>query len=166
MPAMASGSNTSPSSLTLTDTQLAFIEKLSAFSKQVGLSKSIFRVLGLLAVCQPPEQSAQNIQTALNLSAGSVSMAMTFLTKMKLVERVKLPNDRQYYYMLAPDGFEKAFEQRLGIVVQARKLIDDALTNDPENPRLSKWRDFYAFNEAELRSVIFKMKADGEQQKP
>lgn len=151
---MTAHSETSP----LTDYQLAFIEQLAGFSKQVGLPKSTFRVVGFLAICQPPAQSARSIQLALGLSAGSVSTATTFLTKMKLVERVKLPGDRQYYYRLNPDGFVQAMELRLLVLAQAKALVEGTLANEPANRRLSKWRDFYAIEEAEILAALTRLK--------
>ena len=143
--------------LALHPQQRAFIERRGALSRQIGMPKSTFRVMGLLGVCQPAEQSAQVIQATLGLSTGSVSIALTTLTKLQMVERLRLPNERPYYYRLNPDGFKRALELRLHITTQAKYDVDTMAQLDPVNERLEKWRDFYALEQTSIHDVLAKM---------
>ena len=57
-----------------------FVEDLGLLALDLGTPRANVRVLGWMVVCDPPEQSAQDIQAGLKLSAGSVSAATRMLT--------------------------------------------------------------------------------------
>src|SRR5688572_14171868 len=83
-----------------------------AFALQTGFSKSTAKVFAFLLLCDPIEESAQDIQKALSLSVGSVSEAVNMLTRVGLVERVTVPGSRRRFYALQPHGFKQSIRKR------------------------------------------------------
>lgn len=131
--------NTTP----LTSEQMVYIEKVGAFCYTFGTPLSMGRVLGLLLICRPVHQSADEIREKLHMSVGGVSTAVSALQRAGLVERVTFPEDRRYYYQLDSKGWERSLQYRLNALVSAKDLAADGLKIDPENQRLVDMLQFY-----------------------
>jgi hypothetical protein len=57
------------------DWQDAFVEEFAALGPELGLPRAMMRITAWMMVCDPPEQSARQIQNGLHLSAAAVSAA-------------------------------------------------------------------------------------------
>ncbi len=110
------------------DWRAGFVERFGALGREMGLSPAVGRQLGWLVVCDPPEQSAEQIRAALRLSAGSVSTGMASLARHGLVDRLAFPPDRRSYYRVAPDGWRRLLATRLGAIAGIRRVADEALS--------------------------------------
>lgn len=130
-------------SAVLTSEQMVYIEKVGAFCYTFGTPLSMGRVLGLLLVCKPAHQSADEIREKLHMSVGGVSNAVSAMQRSGLVERVTFPDDRRYYYRLNPKGWEQSLQYRLNAIVSAKDLASDGLKIDPSNQRLVDMLHFY-----------------------
>ena len=138
-----------------------FIEELGGLVLDAGMPRAVVRVLGWMAVCQPPEQTASAIGSALKLSSGSVSTATHMLVDSGMLERIARPGDRHIYYRLHPGGWARALEVRFQDLVQMRKVADKALDSagDECDHRLRDMRDLYARFETNLDALL---KRDGD----
>lgn len=141
----------------LTKAQVAYIDKFGAFGGELGVPRSVARVLGLLLVCQPPEQSSQAIQHQLGLSSGSVSAATTLLVRARLIECVHFQGDRQFYFRLDPAGWRRAFYNRLGAIRAMRELAEEGLALDGANQRVAEMGKVYAWAETEFAELAKKL---------
>jgi DNA-binding transcriptional regulator GbsR (MarR family) len=122
-----------------------FVEEMEAYGTAAGLPRSMARVLGYLTVCEPPEQTASDIQAALGLSAGSVSSAVSNLVRTELIDRVRRPNDRQYYYLVKPDSWKRSLLRSFRAVDHGVAIAENGLKSMPGNVRLKAMRDMYIF---------------------
>lgn len=132
-------------------------EAAIAFAVQTGFTKSTAKVFALLLLCNPIEQSAQDIQEALSLSAGTVSEAVNTLIRVGLVERVAVPGYRRHFYALQPPGFKQAIRQRAQTVSMARDLAERGLALHPDNERLATMKTVYSLFEAEMEQILKRM---------
>lgn len=133
------------------------VDAAIAFAVQTGFSKSAAKVFALLLVCDPMQQSARDMQKALNLSVGTVSEAVNMLIRVGLVDRVTVPGDRRHFYALQPHGFKQAIRQRAQTVSMARELAEKGLILQPGNKRLSMMKDVYSLFESEMENILNRM---------
>jgi DNA-binding transcriptional regulator GbsR (MarR family) len=131
-----------------------FADEIGLFFEDNGLPRMPGRVLGWLLVCDPPQQSADELAAALQASRGSISMAMQLLQGSGAVQRVAVPGSRRTYYRLTPGFWLREAEEKAAIAARWRKLAErglDLLADRPEDgrQRLQEMHDMYAFFEEE-----------------
>jgi DNA-binding transcriptional ArsR family regulator len=138
------------------DWRAEFVEHFGVVGYDMGLPRTMTRLLGWLVICNPPHQSAQQLQAALKLSAGSVSTGLGELARAGLVERVSFPGDRHVYCRIKPDGWQQLLAARVRVLVEIRDLADRALTagGGEADHRLLELRDFYALFERLMTGIL------------
>ena len=138
------------------DWRAEFVEHFGVVGYDMGLPRSMTRLLGRLVICDPPHQSAQQLQAALGLSAGSVSTGLGELTRAGLVERISFPGDRHTYCRIKPDGWQQLLAARVRVLIGIRDLADRALTaaGGEADHRLLEFRDFYASFEQMMTGIL------------
>ncbi|HXX88781.1 MAG TPA: MarR family transcriptional regulator [Acidimicrobiales bacterium] len=138
------------------DWRTRFVEQFGGVGDDMGLSRSMTRLLGWLVVCDPAHQSAGQIQEALGLSAGSVSTGMAALVRAGLVDRLSLRGDRHTYYRIRAGGWQLLLAARLRVLSEIRHVADDALSqaHGHGDDRLRELRDFYAWCEREFTRLV------------
>jgi len=136
--------------------RLEFVEGLGVLAQEMGVARSMARVLGWMVVCEPPEQSAADIQTALELSAGAVSSATRFLVGSAMLERTAHRGDRHIYYRLRSGTWEGVLESRLRTLVQLRRVADRGLqaAGNEADGRICELRDIYAWFEDHVDRLL------------
>ena len=132
-----------------------FVEQVGSHD-DVGLPRSLARVLAWLIVCEPRHQSVEQLRGALELSSGSVSAATTALVRAGIVARRSFPGDRRTYYELRPDGWQRLLASRLRLLAEVRQVAEEAIASAAggENERLRAMRDFYAACEAQFAKLL------------
>jgi len=140
------------------DWRSVFVEEMGVLAYELGVPRSMVRVLGWMAVCDPPEQSAKDIQCALMLSAGAVSSATRMLIGTGMLERLAHPGDRRIHYRLRSGSWEGALEARLRTLSQLRVVADRAIRSagDDADERLHDLHDVYAWFEEQLDNLLAK----------
>ncbi|WP_306363599.1 GbsR/MarR family transcriptional regulator [Nocardia sp. CC227C] len=138
----AAESNTAP-----TDAQLAFVEDFALVLERMGLVRMVGRTVGWLLVCDPPEQTFNQIAEALRASKGSISSSLKTLTTMGWVDKVGKPGDRRDYYSVRPGILPELTRQQAGMydgltATTARGL---ALFDDPDGEDAARVRDMHEF---------------------
>lgn len=90
-----------------------FVEELGALGPEIGFPRAMMRITAWMMVCDPPEQSAQQIRDGLRLSAAAVSAAARQLIAAGMLERVSRPGDRRIYYRLASGSWDAPLRAKL-----------------------------------------------------
>ncbi|MEQ7010254.1 MarR family transcriptional regulator [Actinopolymorpha sp. B17G11] len=139
-----------------------YVEEIGLYFAGVGLPRMPGRVLGWLLVCDPPHQSADELAAALQVSSGSISMAVQMLVRAGAVERYAKPGSRRTYYRLRPGFWLHEAEEKAKQAAEWHKLADRGLEmlgqldedgGDDRSQRLRQMRDMYAFLEVEYARI-------------
>lgn len=142
---------------TLSSRQLAYLSEFSAFARSYGLPNSAARILGFLLICEPSRQTAQSIKLALKLSTGGVSIGVTLLAEIGMIERIRIPGSKQYCYEILPGNFQRAILGRLESARESRRLAEKGLKINRANERLIAMREVFGLIETELPHIIQKL---------
>jgi DNA-binding transcriptional regulator GbsR (MarR family) len=134
-----------------------FVDNMGLFGLESGIPRSVARLMGYMLICQPPQQSAIEIQKNLSMSAGAVSNALLLLQRVGLVRRVVVSGQRQLHYEIDADGWHRTIEQRFQSIPRAIKLAEAGLELYPDNPRLQSMRSTYAAFDHEITAIIAKL---------
>jgi DNA-binding transcriptional regulator GbsR (MarR family) len=135
--------------------QHEFVERMGALGDTTGLPPSFTLVFAWLIVCDPPQQSVEQLRARLGLSSGSISSATTTLIRLGLVERVSQPGQRRLAYRLRPRAWERLLQMRLDATRRICATADDALAHVPgPHERLREMRAVLAHFESTLTSLL------------
>lgn len=122
-------------------------------------------MFGWLVVAEPAQQSSEQLQAALGLSAASVSAATSGLVAAGIAIRSSLPGDRRTYYALHHDGSRRLLARHVQALTELRQAADSALAaargKPPPGPRVQAWREVLAGCEAALSMALAAAPADG-----
>jgi DNA-binding MarR family transcriptional regulator len=136
------------------DWQVEFMERLATLSEVSGLPPSHVRVFAWMIVCDPPEQSVDDLRRALGLSAGAISMATSMLIRIGIVERISRPGERRLLYRFHARGWERLLRLRLESMAQMRRAGEDALENAPGQDRLSGMCELFVHYERSTAELL------------
>ena len=136
-----------------------FIEEIGLFFEQRGVPRMAGRILGYLLICDPPQQSMDELATALQASKGSISTMTRLLIQLGLVERVGLPGHRRDYFRLKTGAWTQALRAGISFLSTFRELAERGLRLVDDQPpeqrqRLQEMRDLYAFFEREFPRLL------------
>jgi DNA-binding transcriptional regulator GbsR (MarR family) len=117
------------------------------------------RVLGWLLVCDPPEQTMQDISEQLQASMGSVSTMTRLLDQVGVIERVSLPGDRRVRFRVRPSTWARAMEAQLERTRSLQEITERGLAlledSSPERrARLEITRRYTSFYLDELPPLL------------
>jgi hypothetical protein len=134
----------------------SFVEELGALGPEVGIPRAMMRVTAWMMVCQPPEQSAQEIQAGLGLSAAAVSTATRQLISAGMLERVSRRGDRHIYYRLASGSWDAPLEAKLRALGRLRQVAESGIeaAGGRADYRLIEMRDAFAWFEDEMGQYL------------
>jgi hypothetical protein len=109
-----------------------------------------------MMVCEPPEQSAQEIQAGLGLSAAAVSMATRQLISAGMLERVSRRADRHIYYRLASGSWDAPLEAKWRALGRLRQVADRGIeaAGGRADYRLIEMRNAFAWFEDEMGQYL------------
>ncbi len=116
-----------------------FVEQMGLICEYDNLPRIAGRILGLLIV-EEGAFSLRELAEKLQVSRGSVSTNARMLTDVGVVERVSLPGDRQDYYQLAPNPFERMLGRMMVGLKQAVAIFDEAAASFPNDRQTAKER--------------------------
>jgi DNA-binding transcriptional regulator GbsR (MarR family) len=137
------------------DWQRDFLARMGALGDTTGLPPSFTQVFAWLIVCEPPQQSVEQLRAALGLSAGAISAATTTLIRLGLVERVSQVGQRRLAYRLRPRAWERLLRLRLDATREIGATADDALVHVPgPHERLREMRAVLAHFESTLSALL------------
>lgn len=139
--------------------QVGFADEMGLFYEDLGLPRVWGRVLGWLLLCEPAQQSAEDLATVLHASRGSISTTTRSLVRAGLVERHTIRGDRRTYYQLRPGAWMSVLEGQVQTTKRMRELADrglDLLDGEPaeRRRRLEEMHDLTAFYEREAPALL------------
>jgi hypothetical protein len=119
------------------DRIMHWVERVATFCvEEWGLPPITGRVLGLLMICDPPEQSAGDIADTIQASRASLTSNMRFLTTIGLVRKVRRPGDRTTYYRIEDDAWHRVVQRKLDSLGAFADIADEGVAlaagNDTE----------------------------------
>lgn len=109
------------------DELLEWVEQLATFLARDGVSPIAARCLGWLMVCDPPEQSAQQIGEAINASRGSMTTNLRLLTAMGFTSHRTRPGDRTTYYRVDDHAWDTVVRRQIASLAAFRELAQTGL---------------------------------------
>ena len=143
-----------------------YVEDFGLLFGQFGLSRMLGRVLGVLMISDPPERSAGVLAEALGASRGSISQTTRSLIQMGLVERRARPGERRDYFCVKPGAWGGLMRREMDALGGFRETAERGLallgSREPNVRRnLEEMRDFYAYWEEEMPTVLDKWERGG-----
>lgn len=105
---------------------LEWVERLAKYcSDQDGVPLIAGRVLGWLMICDPPEQSAQQIATAIGASRASLSTNLRLLSSVGFVHTSTKPANRTVFFRVDDDAWAKVVQRQIASLAALGKILRD-----------------------------------------
>lgn len=141
-----------------TRSELTFVEEVAVAFEQGGLPRMAGRIIGWLLICDPPEQTSDQLARVLQASKGSISSSTRLLVPSGLVERMSRPGERRDYFRLRNEAWAELVRARLDQVTSFRELTQRglALLADDAAARRARLEDvssFYTWLDARLAEL-------------
>jgi DNA-binding transcriptional regulator GbsR (MarR family) len=105
----------------------AFIDRWSRILASEGLPPVAGRLWAWLLVCEPPEQSVEQIAEAIGASRGAISGAVRMLEPSGLIVRIKRRADRREYWRTSPDAVIHSLEAKARATRPSLQALDDVI---------------------------------------
>ena len=142
-----------------------FVERWSRILAAEGLPPVAGRLWAWLLVCEPPEQTVDEISEAIGASRGAISGAVRMLEPSGLVLRSKRPRDRREYWRTSPDAMIHSFEAKerdMRPSLQALDAVIDALADRTVESlgRLREVQRFYGLLLRTFPEIIEEFRAE------
>jgi DNA-binding transcriptional regulator GbsR (MarR family) len=139
-----------------------FVEDISLYFQQMGLPRMAGRVLGVLLISDPPEQSLTDLAERLQASKSSISTTTRLLIEIGLVERAPSPVPRQVYFQFKRGGWVAFVRQRLVLWASLHEIAERGLAlqqdQDPAlRERLQEAHDLFSKIEEELPALLHRV---------
>ena len=136
-----------------------FIEDISLYFEQMGLPRMAGRVLGVLLVSNPPEQSLSDLCEVLQASKSALSTTTRLLTEMGLIERVPSSKPREVAFRFKAGGWVVFMRMRLRLMASLHQIAERGLELlKDESPalreRLQEAHDMFSLIEEELPALL------------
>ena len=143
----------------MTPGESQFVEEMGQFLGSIGMTPMAGRMWGWLLICDPPEQTAAEIATALHASRGSVSGTARLLATAGLVRRATRPGDRKEYFSAPAEALDSMLASAGSIYRQMRGIAERGLAATADRPpesraRLQEFHDVMGFVEREVPALI------------
>jgi DNA-binding transcriptional regulator GbsR (MarR family) len=133
-----------------TDAQLMYADHIGRFyARRFAFPPMVGRLIGYLAVCDPPEQSIGELAEALLASRSAITNAVKSLETMRLIRRTRVAGERMDRVRLDPTspqamGLDTTeYEEMRELVSEGLEVVRDA----PAERRalLLEWSEFTDF---------------------
>ena len=134
-----------------------YIEEYGVYTAS-GLPRMAGKVLGWLMVCTPPNQTAEDIETALGASRGAVNTMTRLLMQVGYVEKIGIPGQRRAYFRVKEDVWTQIVLNELNQMRQLRDLAERGLRlladTPPDNRQRRKVRPSPGAAPSDARSRV------------
>jgi DNA-binding transcriptional regulator GbsR (MarR family) len=142
-----------------------FIEDISLYFEQMGLPRMAGRILGVLLISNPPEQSMTDLCEVLQASKSAVSTNTRLLDEMGLIERVPSPKPRQVSFRFIPGGWVAFMRMRLRLLASLHQIAERGLEllKDEEpamRARLQEAHDMFSLIEERLPALLERVETE------
>lgn len=132
---------------------LAWADRVGEFFEvNYGMAPITGRIVGWLLICDPPEQSAGEIATAIKASRASLTTNMRGLIADGLVRRLRRAGERTAYYRIDDAAWETMFRRRVASLAAVERLTEAGMrligADGARAARLRAVQDVFAWFEA------------------
>ena len=136
-----------------------FVEDMSLYFEQMGMPRMAGRVLGVLLISNPPEQSLSDLCEVLQASKSALSTNTRLLTEMGLIDRVPTPKPREIAFQFRPGGWVTFMRMRLRLMASLHEIAERGLDllhdKDPAlREHLQEAHDMFSLIEEELPALL------------
>jgi len=114
-----------------------FVDRWSAILASEGLPPVAGRLWAWLLVCDPPDQTVEEIADAIGASRGAISGAVRMLEPSGLIIRTKRPGDRRDHWRTSPDAVVHSLEAKERATRPSLRALDDVLLGLHDRPEAS-----------------------------
>lgn len=150
-----------------TDAELEFVEEFALAMERLGLVRMTGRVIAWLTICDPPEQTFNQIAETLQASKGSISTALRFLTTSKWVVRSSRPGDRKDYFAARQEAMtdlvrmqSRQYGPFAAMTEHGLAMLDGEGASEERKARLREIHDFFVWLDREM-PVLFQRWTEG-----
>jgi DNA-binding transcriptional regulator GbsR (MarR family) len=117
------------------------------------------RVLGVLLISDPPQQSLNDLCEVLQSSKSSISTTTRLLTEMGLIDRVPTPKPREIAFRFRAGGWVTFMRMRLRLMASLHQIAERGLDLlEAKRPalreRLQEAHDMFSLIEDELPALL------------
>ena len=143
----------------MTPGESQFVEEMGQFLGSIGMTPMSGRMWGWLLICEPPEQTAADIASALHASRGAISGTARLLATAGLIRRASRPGDRREYFSAPAEALDSMLSSAGAIYRQMREIAERGLAATADRPaaaraRLQEFHDVMTFVEQEVPLLI------------
>lgn len=136
-----------------------WVEEFALAFERDGLPRMAGRIFGWLLVCDPPEQTMEQLAAALSGSKASMSTMTRVLVQAGLVERSRQPGARRDHFRVRPGQWDRLFRSRLDAMNHVLRLVErgqELVGRAPatHRTRLDELHDLYSFFSRELPPLL------------
>ncbi|HUL57724.1 MAG TPA: MarR family transcriptional regulator [Anaeromyxobacteraceae bacterium] len=136
-----------------------WVEELAMLYEREGLPRMAGRIFGWLLVCEPPEQTMEQLAGALQGSKASMSTMTRLLVTAGLVERVRPPGARRDGFRIPHDHWTNMWRSRTQALSAAAAVIARGRALVAGRPaearrRLDEIHDLYRWFEKEYPRLL------------
>ncbi len=142
-----------------------WVEQVSILLERDGLPRMAGRIFGWLLVCDPPEQSMEELAAAVQGSKASMSTMTRLLVAAALVEKVRPPGARHDAFRIRPGQWRQLWRARVQMLEEAARLTRrglDLLEGRPAGlrARLEELHHQYRFIGERLPALLAELERD------
>jgi DNA-binding transcriptional regulator GbsR (MarR family) len=148
----------------MTEEQSEFVEAMGRFLGATGMTPMAGRVWGWLLICEPPEQTAEQLAAALGASRGSISGTARILVTAGFIDRTTRRGDRREWFSVHPGALTALVDGAAGVYRRFREIAELGVRSVMDRPpesraRIEEVRDVTRFIEAEFPAVLARFHA-------
>jgi DNA-binding transcriptional regulator GbsR (MarR family) len=127
------------------DAERIFVERWSRILSAEGLPPVARRLWAWLLVCEPLEQSVDDIAEAIGASRGAISGAVRWLEPSGLIHRTRRPGDRRDYWSVTDESAIRTLENRQRAMRPSLDTLETAMAalSDRDDGSLQRLRDVH-----------------------
>ncbi|MDD8018533.1 MAG: winged helix-turn-helix transcriptional regulator [Bacteroidota bacterium] len=136
-----------------------FADEVGIFFEKSGMPRIAGKIYGLLLISEHPHLSTDEIAEQLTASRGSVSTMTRMLIEAGIIDKIRVPGERQDSFRIRSLTFSQLLKAKLDQTAEFHKVIDKGFALFPEKnstvyERLKELHDFVAFFQKELGSLF------------
>lgn len=141
-----------------------FIEQMAMLFADLGVPRMSARVLMTLMACEDRGLTAGRLAEELSVSPAAISGAVRYLGQVGLVRRESVPGSRSDLYLLPDDTWYAAAATKQGALAQIIGSTQQGVgvlggPGTRAGARIAEMRDFFAFAQEEMSSILDRWKA-------
>lgn len=145
--------------------KIEFVEAFSLKIEETGHPRIYGQILGWLIVCDPDYQSFSDLKENLGISKASVSNITRILLEKGLIEKVRIPGNRQIHFKLNEKALSRFFKKQIKITLDLNEILNEGLDllikeGKTDIARIKYAADFHAFLARELPLLVKKFNSE------